>query len=88
MEIKYSDNIKWFYMDKSIHIINNISKNVLTLKGQELDFWLEIDKNQTYSIILLNLYSQIDLSKDEIKRMFDQFLTKMANLDILYKIKF
>lgn len=86
MEIKYSENIRWFYIDKSIHIIDNVSKNVLTLRGQDLDFWLEIDKNQTYSIILLNLYSQLDLSKKEIQDLFNEFLSKMINMGILYTI--
>lgn len=86
MEILYNQNISWFYLDKTIQIINKLNKQVTSLRGQDLDFWLEIDKNNNYSIILLNLYSQIDLSKEEIKEMFDQFLTKMTNLDVLYKI--
>ena len=86
MEIFYNQNISWFYLDKTIQIINKLNKQVTSLRGQDLDFWLEIDKNNNYSIILLNLYSQIDLSKEEIKEMFDQFLTKMTNLDVLYKI--
>jgi len=84
MNIKYSKDIEWFYLDKEIHIIQKITKNVISLRGQDLDFWLEIDRNQNYSIILLNLSAQIDLDKIHVKSLFDEFLNNMITRSILY----
>ena len=87
MKIELNNNISWFYLDKTIQILDKLNKEVTSLKGQELDFWLEIDKNCTYNIILLNLTAQMDLEKTEVKRLFDEFVYNMELKKILSRVK-
>lgn len=86
MKIELNNNISWFYLDKTIQILDKLNREVTSLKGQELDFWLEIDKNSTYNIILLNLTAQMDLEKTEVKRLFDEFVDNMELKGILIRV--
>jgi len=87
MKFKFNDNIRWFYLDKTIQILDKLNREVTSLKGQELDFWLEIDRNCTYNIILLNLTAQMNLEKTEVKRLFDEFVDNLELKKILSRVK-
>ena len=86
MKTIYPQNISWFYIDRTMQIINKINKQIISLNDQDLNFWLEIDKNETYSVILLNLYSQIANSKEQIIINFDNFLNRMIYMNVLQVI--